>query len=62
MGAIADFYANADSLSWSLSSKKDPRWNCSGRGGEAAVRIQIEALKSEYGNQPDDLEIFACVG
>lgn len=62
MGAIADFYANADSLIWSLSSKKDPRWNCSGQGGEIAVRTQIEALKSEYGDQPDDLELFAFKG
>lgn len=60
MGAIADYYANSNSLGWVLTSKKDPRWNCSGNGGETSVKARIKVLKAEFGEQPDDLMLTAC--
>ena len=52
--------------SWSLTSEKDPRWNCTGRGyimvctGYAeGVDAKIEELKKLYGEPPDDLNLSA---
>lgn len=60
MGAISEFYGNTGNSSWNLHSRKDPRWNCSGRGGEAAMQARIDAMKSELGcDPPDDLEFSA---
>ena len=51
---------------WHLSSEKDSRWNCSGRGLIVAssgyaegANEKIELLKKAYGKQPDDLELTA---
>ncbi len=48
---------------WWLSSKKDPRWNCSGTGKVGDFTMNPEATKAleekkkELGNTPpDDLE------
>ena len=47
---------------WTLFSKKDPRWNCSGEdlvGGlvlPEKCKEKFEELKKELGNPPDDLE------
>jgi hypothetical protein len=60
MGIIGDFYGNTGNTSWSLTSKKDPRWNCSGRGGEASMKACIASFKEEFGDEPDDLKFFAC--
>ncbi len=59
MGAISDFYANTGSTSWNLSSEKDPRWNCSGPGGEDAMWVKIRALEAEFGELPTDLKFSA---
>jgi hypothetical protein len=52
--------------SWSLSSKLDPRWNCSGSSDNVGgfVRCQeaedrIRYLASQYGEPPADLEYFS---
>lgn len=50
--------------SWSLRSKKDPRWNCSGRGIVGGFMCPeandaIEKLKKKYGKPPKDLELSA---
>jgi hypothetical protein len=49
--------------SWWMRSKKDPRWNCDGRGlllFSAGIpdeaKEKIEELKKKYGEPPDDLE------
>lgn len=47
---------------WWLASKKDPRWNKSGKalvGGlmmPEACKQALEALKVQLGEPPDDLE------
>lgn len=47
--------------SWSVSSKKDPRWNKSGRGyglvtsgGPSEIQDWIDRCTKKYGNPPDD--------
>jgi len=48
--------------SWWLHSKKDPRWNVSGRAMVGSFMRpsecdnKIEELKKELGDPPDDLE------
>ena len=49
--------------SWSVSSKKDPRWNATGRamglvccGGPPEIQEWIEACKKKFGKPPDDLQ------
>lgn len=48
--------------SWWLSSKKDPKWNCQGYGYVGGfimppeAKDEIEKLKKEFGEPPDDLE------
>lgn len=48
--------------SWSVISKKDPRWNCNGRdivGGfdmPRRCREKLKELEALYGKPPDDLE------
>ncbi len=50
--------------SWEASSKKDPRWNNSGRGaglvcagGPSELNRWIELCTDKYGEPPDDLEV-----
>ena len=49
--------------SWSVYSKKDTRWNNSGRGygfvcsgGPQEIQSWIDECKKKYGEPPDDLE------
>lgn len=49
--------------SWTLRSKSDPRWNCSGQGEVGMFSIprnakkKVEKLKVEFGEAPpNDLE------
>ena len=49
---------------WSLSSKKDPRWNCNGQsdfisisGWPEEARKEFERMKFKLGVPPDDLEL-----
>lgn len=48
-------------ISWAVSSKKDPRWNSSGKcGGLISVtthdaRQHVKKCRRKYGKQPSDL-------
>lgn len=59
MGAISEFYANTGNTSWNIGSEKDLRWNCSGRGGENAVKAKLKELGKKYGKRPKDLYFSA---
>lgn len=61
MGAIAQFYGGGRNCSWLLSSKEDPRWNCSGRGGNNVVKEKLRELEERYGQQPNDLRINVVI-
>ena len=50
--------------SWTVSSKKDPRWNAQGEGyglvtsgGPSEIYDWIEECKKKFGEQPDDLSV-----
>ena len=52
---------------WSVHSKKDSRWNNSGRGyglvtsgGPAEISKWIKKCKEELGEPPNDLTIIFC--
>ncbi len=53
---------SATGASWSISSKKDPRWDASGRCApylsaiDEACRYAVEVKTKLYGDPPDDLE------
>ncbi len=49
---------------WSVSSKKDPKWNNSGRGfgavtngGPKEMQEWLKECEEKYGETPDDLEV-----
>jgi hypothetical protein len=53
-------------ISWSLTSKKDPRWNTSGQDTVGMMfqtapgaRRHIKRMKKKYGKKPSDLEYEA---
>jgi hypothetical protein len=60
MGAWSPFHPKEGS--WWLRSKKDPRWNCSGRADVGGLVMpyecekKLEELKEKYGEPPEDLE------
>lgn len=60
MGAVTDFYANVGNTYWSISSRKDRRWNCSGQGGNDAMWAKIEELEKQFGELPTDLRYSVC--
>ena len=51
--------------SWSISSKLDPRWDCSGTaqviivtgGWPTELRAKFNELKDEFGDPPADLTV-----
>jgi hypothetical protein len=65
--SIASQLCGISSGSWWLSSKKDPRWDTSGRSDFMSVfsmdpkaKQHIEDMKKTLGEPPDDLS-YGCM-
>jgi hypothetical protein len=64
MGMLTDMFGPKMG-SWGVESKKDPRWNKTGRGeglvctgGPSEMHVWVDECKKNYGKVPDDAEYW----